>query len=196
MRQNGAGTYTVYLSTWLNEAYLPISNVVSFYLPGDERPPAPVPALQPPLAATTTSPTGEASIETRVKRLIKAIEQASERLSESVAYREQEASLPRKLTIWMDDRGVINRSVGPADLEETITWHIGGVGRLGLNARYATQYRAFYQGPGRYSANLSAAGGARDGGGVSNEIFFSFEPASVEAALSYPPPRAKPERGG
>lgn len=194
VRENGPGTYTFFITAWINDTYLPISNIVSFHLrpDGKTEPPAvsPTPATRPP---TSVNPTANpaASPLVRAQQLRDRIERGLDRLSESDAYLAQQATLPHTLTIWMDHDGVINRNVGPDDLEETILIAVGGTGRLRRNARYETQYRTFYQGPGQYTSHYTSTVGTGQEHPISNEIHYTFAPASDPAA--YPPPTAIPD---
>jgi len=194
---SGPGTYTFYLSTWLNEAYMPISNVVSFYVAGKEsndpdriinsedKPRTPSPEPSP-----TATQTPGSDFSARIEMIRRNLQRSDNRLAEYDAYVEQQKTLPRRLTIWMDEDGTINRSVGPDDIESTLVLVVSGRGHLSRNERFETQFVPWFQGAGLYRVYLTSSRSSARDGIVSNEVRYSFK----EDDSPYGFPAAVPRR--
>lgn len=176
---HGSGTYTLYLSAFVDGAYLPISNVVSFFQEGnatDKNPKgaeSPKPNEPPPStplknAVSDERLTGRAA---QLDRIEGQLDLALRRFSEFDSYVEQQVALPKRLNLWIDRDGVINRSVGPEEIERDITLSIDdpGQGNFSRNSRSQTQYKHYFRGVGEYRAVLNAGGKK-----ISNEVTFAF----------------------
>jgi len=109
----------------------------------------------------------------RLETTQRAIQRGYDRLAEYDTYVEQQKTLPRRLTIWMDEDGTINRSVGPDDIESTIAITVSGPRQMSRNERFETQYVPYFQGAGHYRVYLTSGGSSAPEGIVSNEVRFS-----------------------
>jgi hypothetical protein len=150
------GGYVVYLETFVDGAYRPVSNVLNFVVDdptggAKQNPQDKEPSGEPsPLPQQTTSPSAK-SPDQRLQRI-------EDHLAEYRAFISQQPELRRKYTLWMDSRRIVFRSAGPEELEDDVTWNIRGAGQLSRNARGETAYQHYYQGPGEYTISISSHG--------------------------------------
>ncbi|CAN5586173.1 hypothetical protein BH09VER1_BH09VER1_40490 [soil metagenome] len=131
------GGYVVYLSSFVDGAYRPISNVVYFYVSEKGKKIGEMKMPEPPVPAEART------LDERISRL-------EDRLSEWRTFVSQQESLPKTLTVWMDNTGNIRRDVGPEPVEDDICWLFRGPDYLMRNAKAETVFGFFFQKPGQY----------------------------------------------
>ncbi len=139
------GTYVVYLSSFIDGAYRPISNVVSFYVSEKGK-----------KIGEMKRPDPQATVEART--LEERMSRLEDRLAEWRAYTEQQQTLPTTLTVWVDNAGNIQRNVGPEVVEEEICWLFGGASSLTRNAKGETQFGFYFRKAGEYTAATTVGG--------------------------------------